>query len=227
MRFLTGAAALATVCSIATATTHAQAPFEGTVTFEARGERGEASEFEYSMKGKRVRFEPQDPRTPMYMVMDLEAEVMRMVMVGENMYMEIPLPDAEGEKTAKSGNEPVTKSGNEPVKTNRSDEVAGRKCEIWTMTDGGKSFEMCVARDLGTFMQTAGPMSRNATPAWQRELRKGGFFPLRVVEKGDGADRIVLVATKIEQGKLDDSMFGVPAGAKKMSRPPGMGRPRP
>ena len=219
MRFLTGALALATVGSIATATTHAQDPFEGTVTFEARGERGEASEFEYSMKGKRIRFEPQDPGTPMYMVMDLEAEVMRMVMTGENMYMEIPIPDAESETT--------TKSSNEPVKTDRTDEVAGRKCEIWTMTDGGKSFEMCVARDLGTFMQGAGPMSRNATPAWQRELRKGGFFPLRVVEKTSGADKTVLVATKIEQGKLDDSLFGVPAGAKKMSMPPGMGRPRP
>jgi hypothetical protein len=219
MRFLTGAVALATVGSIATATTHAQDPFEGTVTFEARGERGEASAFEYSMKGKRVRFEPQDPGTPMYMVMDLEAEVMRMVMTGENMYMEIPIPDVETEKT--------TKSANEPVKTDRTDEVAGRKCEIWTMTEGGKSFEMCVARDLGTFMQGGGPMARNATPAWQRELRKGGFFPLRVVEKTSGADKTVLVATKIEQGKLDDSMFGVPAGAKKMSMPPGMGRPRP
>ncbi len=216
MRFLTGAFALATLGSIPTATTHAQDSFEGTVTFEARGERGEASEFEYSMKGKRIRFEPQDPGTPMYMVMDLEAEVMRMVMTSENMYMEIPIPDAEEEK--------VKESTGEPVKTNRTDVVAGRKCEIWTMKEGGKSFEMCVARDLGTFMQGAGPMSRNATPAWQRELRKGGFFPLRVVEKTAGADRTVLVATKIEQGKLDDSMFGVPAGAKKMSMPPGMGR---
>jgi hypothetical protein len=218
MRFLTGALALTTLASVAPAAALAQ-EFEGTVTFEARGERGEASGFEYSMKGKRVRFEPQDPQTPMYMVMDLEAEVMRMVMTGENMYMEIPIPDTEEEKT--------TKSANEPVKTDRTDEVAGRKCEIWTMTEGGKSFEMCVARDLGTFMQGAGPMSRNATPAWQRELRKGGFFPLRVVEKAEGADKIVLVATKIEQGELDDSMFGVPAGAKKMSMPPGMGRPRP
>ena len=216
MRFLTGAVALATLASIAPAAALAQESFEGTVTFEARGERGEASGFEYSMKGKRIRFEPQDPGTPMYMVMDLEAEVMRMVMTGENMYMEIPIPDAETEKT--------TKSANEPVKTDRTDEVAGRKCEIWTMTEGGKSFEMCVARDLGTFMQGAGPMSRNATPGWQRELRKGGFFPLRVVEKTSGADKTVLVATKIEQGELDDSLFGVPAGAKKMSMPPGMGR---
>ena len=216
MRFLTGAVALATLASIAPAAALAQESFEGTVTFEARGERGEASGFEYSMKGKRVRFEPQDPQTPMYMVMDLEAEVMRMVMTGQNMYMEIPIPDAEGDNTAASTNE--------PVKTNRTDEVAGRNCEIWTMTEGGKSFEMCVARDLGTFMQGAGPMARKATPAWQRELRKGGFFPLRVVEKSNGGDKTVLVATKIEQGKLDDSVFGVPVGAKKMAMPPGMGR---
>lgn len=219
MRFLTGAVALATIVSTAPVAVLAQETFQGTVTFEARGDRGEATAFAYSMKGKQVRFEPQDPRTPMYMVMDLEAEVMRMVMPGENMYMEIAIPDAEGEN--------AKESGNEPVKTDRMDEVAGRKCEIWTMTEGRKSFEMCVARDMGAFMQGGGgPMARSAPPAWQRELRKGGFFPLRVVEKASGGDKIVLVATKIEQRELEDSMFGVPAGAKKMTMP-GMGRPRP
>jgi hypothetical protein len=224
MRFSIGAAALLALSATLHAPRHAAAQdkvFEGTVTFQASGEREGDNTFAYSMKGSRVRFEPRSARMPMFMIMDLEDKMMRMVMTGQNMYMEMPLPDGD------DADAPVSK--NAPVNTGRTDEVAGRKCEIWTMTEDGRSYEMCVARDMGMFMQGGNPMARgrNAPPAWQRELRKGGFFPLRVAEVTGSGSKPVLVATKIEEKKLDDSMFTVPSGMQKMSMPPGMGGRRP
>jgi hypothetical protein len=224
MHFTTGATALLALAATLHAPQHADAQnksFEGTVTFQASGEREGDNTFVYSMKGSRVRFEPQSAQMPMFMIMDLEDKVMRMVMTGQNMYMEVPIPEADGEDA------PVSK--NAPVNTGRTDEVAGRKCEIWTMTEDGRSYEMCVARDMGMFMQGGNPMARgrNAPPAWQRELRKGGFFPLRVAQVTGSGSKAVLVATKIEEKRLDDSMFAVPSGMQKMTMPPGMGGRRP
>lgn len=217
MRVIAGTATLLAIAAIAPAAIAGQEKsFEGTVTFETSGGGGDSGEFTYSMKGSRVRFEPRGAQMPMYMLMDLEKQTMRVVMTAQNAYMEMELPDAEGEEA---------KSENQPVNTGRKDTVAGRECEIWTMEEDGKEFEMCVGRGMGSFMQGGGPMSgRRAVPAWQRELRKGGFFPLRVAETTGGAPKTVLVATKIEERSLDDALFEVPAGAKKMSMPPGMGR---
>ena len=213
MRTLASAAAmLATLTSAPFAVPAQGTSFEGTVTFETRMD-GEVSSFAYSMKGSRIRFEPRQADMPMYMLMNPDEPVVRMVMIGQNAYMEMAIPDAD------DASDPTA----EPKNTGRTDEVAGRKCEIWTMTDQGEEFEMCIARNMGTFMQGGGPMSRTASPAWQRELRKGGFFPLRIKTSG-GDSQMVMVATKIEEKKLDDSFFDVPAGAKKMSMPPGMGR---
>ncbi|HSJ63233.1 MAG TPA: DUF4412 domain-containing protein [Gemmatimonadaceae bacterium] len=220
MRIITAAAALLAVATAAPVVPAQGKTFEGTITFEASGGgRNDSGSFAYSIKGSRVRFEPQNAGMPMHMIMDLEEKVMRMVVTGQNMYMEMPIPEVEEDA-------PVSK--NAPVNTGRTDEVAGRTCEIWTMAEEGKEFEMCVARDMGTFMQGGGPMARGrrAAPAWQAELRKGGFFPLRVVDKSSPG-KPVLVATKIEEKKLDDALFTVPAGMQKMSMPPGMGGRRP
>lgn len=213
MRTLASAAATLAMVTSASLAVHAQGrTFEGTVMFETRMD-GDVNQFSYSMKGSRIRFEPRDADMPMYMLMTLEEPVVRMVMTGQNAYMEMELPAVDDESGAAS----------EPKNTGRTDEVAGRTCEIWTMVDQGKEYEMCVARNMGTFMQAGGPMGRTASPAWQRELRKGGFFPLRITSAGDDSE-MVMVATKIEEKKLDDAFFDVPAGAKKMSMPPGMGR---
>lgn len=218
MRFAASVLTLLAIGAIDAMTAAAQGKsFEGTVTFEARGGPQEKTTLVYSIKGPRVRMDPQDAAAEMFMVMDMNAKTMTMVMPGENMYMEFPIPDDEGKEGAAPS---VT-----PVNTGRTDVVAGRKCEIWTMKEKGEEFEMCVARDMGTFMGGGSPMTRAASPAWQRELRKGGFFPLRVIQKGGSGDHAVLVATKVEEKSLDEGMFKPPAGAKKMAMPPGMGRP--
>lgn len=191
--------------------------FEGTVTFEARGGPDEKTTLVYSIKGSRVRMDPRDAAAEMFMVMDMNEKMMTMVMPGENMYMEFPIPDEDD----KAGAAPSVT----PVNTGRTDVVAGRKCEIWTMKEQGEEFEMCVARDMGTFMGGGSPMTRGASPAWQRELRRGGFFPLRVIQKSGSRDNAVLVATKVEEKSLDEALFKPPAGAKKMAMPPGMRRP--
>ena len=220
MRFTSRAAVLCLLtAAVPIDPAHGQGkPFEGTVTFEASGGREDGGTLAYSIKGRRVRFEPEAGRMPMYMIIDLDAMVMRMVMTGQNMYMEMPIPDADSDD--------APSSRNAPVNTGRSDQVAGRSCEIWTMEEDGRAFEMCVARDMGVFMQGGGPMGGRRTPAWQAELRKGGFFPLRVVEAGAGK-KPVLLATKIEEKSLDASLFAVPSGMQKMSMPPGMGGRRP
>lgn len=220
MRFMTGATAVLALASLQVAPLAAQGKtFEGTVTFHTVADEDVGS-FTYSMKGSRARFEPQAVRMPMYMILDMQKEVMLMVMTGENMYMEMPLDneDSQGDEVKMP----------DPVNTGKTDVVAGRSCEIWRLNDPEeeKTYEMCLARDMGMFMQGSNPMggSGAASAAWQAELRKGGLFPLRVVEKSGGASKQVLVATKIEEKKLDDSLFTVPSGMKKMEMPGGMGR---
>jgi hypothetical protein len=214
MRFIIGGASLL-VLTLAHATPLASQgnSFEGIVTFRME-DQGETGTFTYSMKGKRLRFDTQDADMPMYMLFDVDKQVIHMVMPSQRMYMEMPIDEETSGGDAKMP---------DPVNTGRKDVVAGKSCEIWTMADPEEraTYEMCLARDMGTFMAGASPMAggRGASSAWQAELRKGGFFPLRVVEKKGGKSSTMLEATKIEEKKLDDSLFSVPAGMKKMEMP--------
>ena len=55
-----------------------------------------------------------------------------------------------------------------------------------------------------------------AQPAWQRSLAADGGFPLKVTNH-DGV--VQLEVTKIEQKKLADALFTVPANYSKMDMP--------
>lgn len=215
MRFITCGTGVLALALVHVAPLAAQGKtFEGTVTFQTTDE-GEVGNFTYSMKGSRARFEPQDLSMPMYMLLDMEKEVMHMVVPSEKMYMEMPID----EESLQDDDAKVP----EPVNTGRKDVVAGKSCEIWTMDDPEEraTYEMCLARDMGMFMQGKNPMGggRGGSAAWQAELRKGGLFPLRVVEMSGGESKPILVATKIEAKKLGDSLFTLPPGMKKMSMP--------
>lgn len=192
--------------------------FEGTVTFQSSAESGAEGTFDYSVKGNLVRMDMNARGNSMYIITDADAHKMMMVMPAQNMYMERDLPDMDAASAAEGKDV-------KPVNTGRTDTVAGHRCEIWTLTSEEHSFEMCVARDMGVFASPGGanPMRRRPPPAWEAELRKGGFFPLRVVRTSGGSPVTVLEATKIEPKSLDASFFKPPADARQMTMPPGMG----
>lgn len=218
MRIMTSAMTVLAFASLHVASLDAQGKkFEGTVTFHTVVDEDQGT-FTYSIKGSKARFEMKDASMPMVMLLDLDRETMAMIMEGENMYMEFPIDDEDASE--------ADQKMPDPVKTDRNDQVAGRSCEIWTLDDPEerKTYEMCVARDMGSFMQTSNPMGGRSSPAWEAELRKGGMFPLRVIETSGGKSQQILLVTKIEEKKLDDVLFAVPSGMKKMEMPPGMGR---
>ena len=186
MRFITCGTGVLALALVHVAPLAAQGKtFEGTVTFQTTDE-GEVGNFTYSMKGSRARFEPQDLSMPMYMLLDMEKEVMHMVVPSEKMYMEMPID----EESLQDDDAKVP----EPVNTGRKDVVAGKSCEIWTMDDPEEraTYEMCLARDMGMFMQGKNPMGggRGGSAAWQAELRKGGLTDpdARLARKGPGKE---------------------------------------
>jgi hypothetical protein len=187
--------------------------FEGLVSFEIYGNDGQVANLDYARKGDLSRIDVSQGGVLMYMIANDKAQSLTMVMPQQNMYMETELPDIQAETGAKSENE--------PVKTERTDEVAGHSCEIWTMRDEGKSLEVCVAKDMGAFFSGMG--ARNSAPGWQARLDAKGFFPLRVVDVSESSPRTVLEATKIEVKTLEESFFAPPAGAQKMNMPGGAG----
>jgi hypothetical protein len=130
----------------------------------------------------------------------------------QKMFMRRPLPQAN-EASATAAKAEATAS--EPVPTGRTEMIAGYLASEYRLTGrDGEVTELWLTKGLGAFMfpNAQSPMGRgrptNASPVWERLVRDGGFFPLRVISHGaGGAEKMRLDVTKIEKTSLPDSMF--------------------
>ncbi|MGH7719989.1 MAG: DUF4412 domain-containing protein [Gemmatimonadaceae bacterium] len=106
------------------------------------------------------------------------------------------------------------------TKTGRMETIAGHRCEHWIVQDDDSRSEMCVAKGFGSLMGPPGSGVRE--PAWYRELRREGFFPLRVSEGGE----MMMEVTGIERKTLDPALFRVPSDYRKFDMPGAGGIPK-
>ena len=129
------------------------------------------------------------------------------------MYMRQPMPQP-GE-TPPGGSPAEAAPLSEPVATGRTEVIASYTATEYKVTGrNGEVSEIWLAKGLGAFMFPAAqnPMGRgrpaNASPAWEKFARDGGFFPLRVITRdAGGAEKMRLEVTKIEKTSLPDALF--------------------
>lgn len=201
----------------------AQSPFEGVVTYRMTA-MGQEGTVRYMAKGTRIRQEMELPQMPgmMFMLMDTESSVMRTVMPGMGMYMEIDLDQASryltGEQQEAAENMAIEKLGT-------SDVIAGIRCENYRVGPPADS-EVCMASGMGWFMSAPSPRGRRGAAGGPdfsafRKHFKDGALPLRVIQIRGDTREVMMEATSVERKSLDAALFELPAGLQKMTMPGG------
>lgn len=229
MRMLLAATRLAApLAMIALCTLPAAAQFEGSVTWAVGKKQTPMTQ---TYKGSMVRTDMTGQRGRSgAMIIDGAAKTMTMMMPEQKMYMKWDLEQMRNEHT--------THKTPKITDTGKSETIAGKSCQVYRYAeDAGKpeTMEMCVAKGMGNFMMGRSPMGRGrgegegddvseiaSNPEFQK-LYKDGFFPLRISKvKGDSVTT-QMIATKLEPGSVDASLFQVPSDYQEMKMPAGMG----
>lgn len=211
----------------------AQSTFEGVVKYKLTTE-GRTVDVTYFAKGSRVRSEMTMEGMQMAMLLDADSSTMRTIMPSERMYMTMDLSRAR-EQVSRDTTAPTFTA------TGRKETIAGHECEHY-LTGTGQNTDMCVATGLGYYL-SGGAASRrgpggggsgfgvprpgDARAAAFRRQFKDGFFPLRLTVTEGGRVTTDMVVTSIEQRRLTDDLFQVPAGFTEMRMPAMPGMPRP
>jgi hypothetical protein len=193
----------------------ASAEFEGKVYFDMTAGR-ETQPVVYSLKGDNARFEMLNmPGGMGTMIIDGKKQEGYALMPEQKMYMSISLATA-----VDAANKQATDVKFED--TGETEEILGRKCRKFRVTDRDTTTEIWAAQGMGKFAAQMGgnPLrgSKNSLPSWQREMFAKGYFPLRTVGLNKrGKETFRMQATKIEETSLADSLFQVPAGYQQFS----------
>ena len=200
-------------CVLLGSTLFAAKAFEGHIKMEIRDGK-DTMPLQYSVKGNHVRMDIKAEDMTMTSLLDLEKKELITLMPGQNMYMVFPFQEAV---------EAATKNRNEPdiVKTNETEEILGYTCTKYISTEGRNTTEIWAAEGIGMFMGMntgrGGPMGKQAPrSAWEEEMIRKGFFPMRVVSKnrsGKETSRMEVVA--LERQSLPDSYFAIPEGYQR------------
>lgn len=194
--------ALAMVAAPAVVHGQSSKQFEGIVTFQ--GEAGRT--FQYAVRDGRVRIDLNSQERQGAMIMDSGTHKMYMLMPEQKTYMEMDV--------SQMGDMGGSPENVKPTKTGKTEVVAGHKCEYWTMEEEQGQVDVCLARDMGSFVAFNNKAIGSAA-AWQDAIGKNSF-PLKVVMHSDGKEDVALVATKVEAKSLDPSLFAPPASYRKM-----------
>jgi hypothetical protein len=219
MRTLTGL--ILSGLSLSLAVTVAAADnFEGLVHFKNTA-GGKTHEFDYLVKGTKSRIEPNaEAGEKTNVIFDADAKKMFVVMPNRKMVMEMETDHSRSDQPTAG----IPQKSVEMIRTGKTDTVLGHPCEVIVAKSEGRETEICGAKGIGFFsgghsMGRPG-MSRSSddAPAWTKELREQGFFPLRVVTKdGEGHEIQRMDATKIEKKVLDAGLFVPPTDYHKMN----------
>lgn len=205
--------------------------FEGKVSLAMTAEKGRTMNLDYSIKGQKIRTDMNAEGRLMTSIMDLGKLEMLMLMPEQKTYMVMPIKKPVEQALAKQG-----ESTAEVEITGKTETILGYKCNQILVKDKGTVTEVWAAEGLGAFMGLGqgggggggnplagmfggGRKSANAAK-WEEALKGKGGFPLRVITRDPkGRDTFKMEATKIEPGKLPDTLFSPPAGYEKFEMP--------
>lgn len=206
----------------------AQGSFEGVVTYTVTAE-GMSASVRYMSKGSKLRQEIEVPGMTgaMFMLMDTEGGPIRAVMPAMGMYMEMDQEQAmamlpEEARRQMDATPKISKLGT-------SETIAGVRCDNYRFAaEGQPEIEGCIATGMGWYFGGAGQMpgrgrggpSLPDLSAYRAEF-KDGMMPLRIRHQQNGQWQTIMEATAVEKKSLDDKLFELPQGLRKMTMPGG------
>lgn len=188
--------------------------FEGSISMTME-HGGKATPSVWRMKGDRTRMEMSGgPHGGMTMILDSKRKLMIMLMAEQKMYMEMPMQAPKGAA--------VAKHGAKVVKTGKKEKILGYVCDEYRAEGENGTSEIWAAKGLGNFAPMGGGQPGAPRAAWEEELIRGGYFPLRMVHRdASGAEAMKMTVTAIEPGSLADALFAPPADFQKFTMPAG------
>lgn len=182
-----------------TGTSLAQSAFEGKITFTGDGADGET--VEYLTKDGAIRMNAPDGEQGTMIMKDGK---MIILMPQMNMYMEQPLDVDETITEQDVAEADIQKTG-------ETKDILGYTCEKWVATDNGEEAEMWVTDEIGNFFF----FDAVKKDAAFTDIFGDSFFPMEIIDGGS----VVFKVTAVEEMSLEESLFEVPAGYKKMDMP--------
>ena len=204
--------ALGLSLGLATQSLQAQ-PFEGVVDF-TKTTGPVVTTYRYFVKGDRVRIEEISARGEVQgiMLVDTHDKTVTAISPERKLYMDVPnmrLPK-DVETTVQ--------------KTSEMKDLAGYKCEKWTVKSGPEDrlLTYWVAADEFNFfvplLETLNRKDEQAVFFLEIKENKGVFPMLGIEQKLDGAEVSRLEVAKVVKGAQKPSLFEIPAGFNKFER---------
>jgi len=200
--------------------------FEGKISLAMSGEKkGRSQNLDYSVKGKKLRMDMTAEGNQVATIIDMEKLEMIMLMSDQKMYMVHSI-----KQPVEQAAEKVAKNNTDIEVTGKTETILGYKCNQVLVKDKGTITECWLAEGLGAFQglgggqgggggMFGGKKSANAAK-WEEALKGKEGFPLRVISRDSkGKEVYKMEATKVEPGKLPDSLFLPPAGYEKFQMP--------
>jgi hypothetical protein len=184
--------------------------FEGSITMHVHSEAGD-SDMVIETKSDKMRFHAGEGTS--YMLYDPGSSKVTMVNDATKTYSEIDFARPGGPKANTSPDTArIDKSG-------KHETVAGVDCERWTVHDGGKRSEVCIAQGIA-FFDMGSLKSGHGAGGLAKELRDKKLFPLRDVEyDASGKELSRMEVTKVEKKTISDAELSVPKGYAKIALP--------
>jgi hypothetical protein len=148
-------------------------------------------------------------------IMDYKSHSMMIIMPSQHMYMKRPIPDeVPAARTGVAAN-----AADALEKTSMTETIAGYPATKYVYHGPNSVTEIWATDQLGSFSALGhggfgGQRGRINTPqAWEKAIKAGNFFPLRVVTKdGAGVEKVRMEVTAVVKEKLSDAEFAPPAG---------------
>ena len=194
-----------------------QTNFEGKIVFQVNDE-GVNQQMSYLVKGSKFRIEPEGTQGQGIMLFDNDTRMMTILMPSQKMYMEIPMDN----EAMNNNDEDETVYF---VKTRESKEINGYTCDKFEFKDKDGEGVAWMTKELGGFLFLNDPESRQES-GWQKAIAEEGYFPMEVYQKNASGDEYsVFKIIELKPMDLDNALFNVPAGFKKLDMS-GMTKPQ-
>ncbi len=183
--------------------------FEGTLDVNITTANGKVLPALYYVKEAKFRQDMTVGRQYTITLLQAASKAVTILMPNQKLYNVMSLPDQK--KAKKSLDMKITKTGN-------TQEILGKTCEEWTCDSKYGQSSIYGTKRMGKFMNM-----NNGEDAWSF-IQKENLFPLKVVTKLKNNRATTWEVTKITEKSLDDSLFAVPEGYKKMTGIEDMGK---
>lgn len=189
-----------------------QTPFEGEVLMKTTS-AGKEANVRVLVRAEKIRFEMSSPEgQPMNGLFDPASNKVTMLLDAQHAYMDMNF--------SKPSAVPNTDPATSKVEKLGSEEIAGRTCENYRVTDGPKKSEVCVTSGIAFFDLSSLRNGGGEPVGLAKEFKDKRSFPLRSIEyDATGKEISRMVVTKIERKPADPKLFEIPADYKKYEMP--------